>query len=508
MPPLATFLLTLFAYNVNPSIARFRASLAGLLSRCPACVRGYVAAKRALEDQYLRDQSADRVAAFMRTLTQWEASLLGDAALVRWTEVEPTVRLLVALDSTLASHPDIGRVIATELTAQAASDAGSGEIIPTAGVDYGTQPIFGEGVLSLLLPVRGGPSTNVAAHESALGFAQTLLPPRGSILPGANLVESLPSLERLLSLATSPQTTASPAEHHIWRALHDFLARLAPSALDAILTGGDGSLQVNRNERWLDDYCAGGSGEGWAGLVGTLCTKLGLSSATTDAAFQQAPEEAEESWLENLRCFALVLQHAQAALWLPPKNGWLAVMRGRRAPDPLCVLDSIMGSHALLTRLSTQPVPPTAGISDPLSVFLPFVRSLLRPMPAKPLKAGPFEIKGKDGEVEVVVLDGPVDEAETLDPLVSAEAVKKAVWFLCENLQHPRFGVEVRTAAMAEGIKVCLYGFLLVVFALTELPLARSSKRHRRFSRRIPLITPHAEPATRCLTSIRQRFLP
>jgi hypothetical protein len=457
VPSLATFLLTLFAYNVNPSIARFRASLAALLGRCPACVRGYVAAKRALEDQYLRDQSADRVAAFMRTLTQWEAGLLGDAATApRWTDVLPTVRLLVVLDSALAGHPDVGRVIDTELAAQAASPSVADA---SAGVDYGSLPVFGEGLLPLLLPVRTGSSTGSTAPDPVVGFARTLLPPRGTIAAGQCLVDSLPSLERLLSLATSPQTATSPAGRDIWRALHDLLTRLAPSALDALLTGGDGSLQVERNERWLDDHCAGGTGEAWAGLVGTLCSKLGLSSATgTDAASQTSPAyNVDEGWLENLRCFALVLRQAQSALWLPPKNGWLAVMRGRRAPDPLGVLDSITGSHALLTRLSTQPAPSTAEINASLAIFLPLIRSLLRPKPAPPAKAGLFDPKGKGKEAEVVVLEPPeaaVDEYEALNPLVGAEAVKKAVWFLCENLQHPRFGIEVRTAAMTEGIKV------------------------------------------------------
>ena len=394
----------------------------------------------------------------MRTLTQWETTLLGeDLATTRWIDVRPTIRLLVALDSKLAGHADVSRVIASELAAQTASGSLPPAPVVGAGIDYGSLPVFGEGLLPLLLPVP--PLSGTAAPDAVISFARTLLPARGIIAAGASLVNSLPALERLLSLATSPRTAAStPAERDVWRALHDFLARLAPSALDALLTGGDGSLKIDRNERWLDEHCAGGTGEGWAGLVGTLCSKLGLSSATTAEVAFQTPDSADEGWHENLRCFAIVLRQAQSALWLPPKNGWLTVMRGRRAPDPLGVLDSITGSHALLTRLSSQPAPSMAEINVPLSVFLPLIRSLLKPMPAPPAKPGPFDSKSKGKESENIVLEPeiPIDVPEPLDPLVGAEAVKKAVWFLCENLQHPRFGVEVRTAAMMEGIKVGL----------------------------------------------------
>lgn len=420
-------------------------------------MRGHVAAKRALEDQYLRDQSGERIGNFMRTLTNWEAQLLGDPATVRWRDVAPTLRLLVVLDAALSSQPNVVRIFNAELDAQAAAeasaveDAGLFAVGPTARpLDYGASPVFGEGVLSLLLPAHGATPLSSAAPDRPAEFALSLLPHKLSITPGSNLFDSLPALERLLSLVTSTGFVTAAVERDAWRALHALLLRLSPSAIDSLLSGGDGALKVDRNDRWLDNHCRGGSGELWAGLASMLCSKLGaVTDVDAESMFAQSSEPA---WLEILACFAVVLREAQAGLWLPPRNAWLSIMRGRKAPDPVGTLDSITGSQALLTLLSTQPAPKPAEIAAPLSVFLPFVKSVLRPMPAPPAKPGPFDSVGKDDVVDLVALE---DEEETpmLDPKIGADAVKKAVWFLCENLQHPRFGVEVRTAAMMEGIK-------------------------------------------------------
>lgn len=131
-------------------------------------------------------------------------------------------------------------------------------------------------------------------------------------------------------------------------------------------------------------------------------------------------------------------------LWLPLEDAWL------RSSDPLGILDSIVGSHAFLAHLSSDPPPPPAEVASTLSVFLPFVKAIMRPL-ASTQTGGPFQDNGGGRERDVIELDG---DASVTESLIGAKTVKKAVWFLCEHVQHARFAVEVQRAAMSEGLKV------------------------------------------------------